>query len=126
MKKCSVCGVKTDRSNFDSSRPIYCFDCDPRNQCTVCGKPRMRPLGHSEYCSVCYDEYRVRNKQVVSNFKIIDKTKVGGMEMNENHYKHLNTRCLDDNGNALSGEAGLNYMKSKGDTYSSRLKNYYK
>lgn len=81
--------------------------------------------GHNEYCEDCkkkQKEVEVEKRTIT----IIDKTKVSGLEMSHSHYKELNSRVIDDNGNSISGTAGLNYMKSKGDTYASRLKDYYK
>lgn len=87
----------------------------------------MRPHGYSLMCEKHYEEEQAENRKARRpNFGIIDNTKYGGTEMNEAHYKHLNTRCVDDEGNALSGSAGLRFMESKGGAYSQRLKEYYR
>ncbi len=125
MEICTKCGVETERRGVELS-DIYCFDCDPKNRCVDCGEFRMKPLGHSEYCYSCFEKHQQQKKETISRFKIIDKTKVAGTEMSESHYKDLNSRVIDDDGNSIRGQKGIEYMKSKGDTYASRLKEYYK
>ncbi len=123
---CLKCGIETERRSIDFSEPIFCFDCDPKNRCVDCGELRMRPIGHSEYCNDCFVKHQKEKIATIKSFGIIDNTRYGGTEMNETHYKDINTRVIDDYGNNLRGEKGLNYMKTKGNTYASRLKDYYK
>ena len=122
MNICSVCNQETISEPYDKSKPVVCEDC--KFKCKDCGE-RVYGGGHVEFCNSCISKRRVK-KQENSRITIIDNTKYRGTTMNESHYKHLNTRVLNDQGEALSGSAGLDYMKSKGDAYSSRLKEYYK
>jgi len=92
-----------------------------------CKKPIMRPHGYSLMCKEHYEKEQEENRKLFRpNWGIIDNTKYNGSQMNESHYKDLNTRVIDDDGNTLSGKAGLNYMESKGGVYAKRLKEYYR
>lgn len=126
MNICSVCSKKTINSPVDIKSPIYCDKCNPKYKCVVCGKPRMRPIGHSEFCEKCFKKNREKTIAARAGITIIDKTKVPGLSVSESHYKRMNSRVIDDNGNTLSGDAGVSYMKSKGNMYANRLKEYYK
>lgn len=87
----------------------------------------MKPHGYTLLCSKHYWEEKENNKPKQEiGLTVIDKTHYAGTEMSENHYKHLNTRVSTPDGETLSGEKGLEYMKSQGDTYVPRLKEYYK
>lgn len=126
MNICSVCSKETISQPYDWKDPVYCTDCNPKYKCTDCGEPRKRPIGHTEYCDKCFDLHNKKTNVYSSGPRIIDNTKVIGQTVSNSHYKHIHTRVTDDNGNSLSGKAGIDYMKSKGGTYASRLKEYYK
>lgn len=92
-----------------------------------CKNEILKPHGYSLKCRDHYEEEMAERKFTRRpNMMVIDNTKYFGTEMSENHYKELNTRVIDDNGNTLSGREGLKYMESKGNTYASRLNEYYK
>jgi hypothetical protein len=127
MNPCSVCSKETSSYPVDINLPIYCSDCNPRYKCVDCGKPRMRPIGHSEYCEECFTKHTEESKIARSGgLQIIDRTKIPGLGVTQSHFKDLNTRVINDDGHTLTGKAGLEYMKSKGNTYASRLKDYYR
>ena len=96
--------------------------------CEVCSRKckKCGAVVYGGFSGQCYECDKKDKVMSTSAFTVIDNTRYGGTEMNEAHYKHLNTRCVDDNGKALSGKEGLKFMESKGDTYSQRLKAYYK
>lgn len=48
-----------------------------------------------------------------------------GEYINKGHLQDIQSRVLDDDGNAIKGKDGLKYMKSKGDKYAGRLRGYY-
>lgn len=123
---CNKCGVETERRGVDIKDAVYCYDCDPKYKCVECGEARMKPIGHSDYCQSCFNKHQAEKRTLPTRFMVIDKTKVSGLEMSESHYKDLNSRVVDDNGNSLRGKKGVEFMKSKGNTYASRLKEYYK
>lgn len=122
MKRCSLCKKMTDSEPLDRSKPIICYDC--RYSCKTCGA-RVYGGGHIEYCNSCAAKMKSKT-EVASGFRIIDKTTYGGTKASETHYKDIHTRTIDDNGNSISGKAGLDYMKTNPTRYASQLKEYYK
>lgn len=48
-----------------------------------------------------------------------------GKSIRKGHLEDIQSRVIDDSGNAIKGREGLSYMKSKGDKYAGRLKSYY-
>lgn len=126
MNHCYICSKETISYPVDLDKPILCDDCNPKMKCVDCGGPRMRPIGHTEYCQKCFSFHNKKKVVGSSGPLIVDKTKMAGQSVSTSHFKHMNTRVVDDNGNTLSGKTGIDYMKSKGDTYTSRLKEFYK
>lgn len=79
----------------------------------------MKPHGYTKLCSEHY--WQENGKKTVKKpmgITILDKERTSK--------RQLNSRVVDDSGNTLVGDQGLSYMKSKGNTYSQRLKDYYK
>lgn len=121
-RKCTDCGEMTLRMgiNEPDDYKVLCEVCS--RKCIKCGKVQIYADGN-KVCSDCFNVNKSKSKHV---FGIIDKTKYGKTKMSESHFKDLNSRVVDDSGKTLMGKEGLRYMESKGNTYSSRLKAYYK
>jgi hypothetical protein len=121
MNVCSKCGGETISEPYDTSKPIICERC--RYSCKDCGEATLGG-GHNEFCNSCLSKRREAKRPGIG-LMVIDKTKHKGTSMNKSNYKLLNSRVIDDDGNTLHGEKGVEFMKSKGDTYAPRLKEYY-
>ena len=108
------------------STGVFCYNhgmsiCSKKD----CQEPILRPHGYSLMCPKHHQESK-KKITPTKTFGFIDNTRYAGTKMNESHYKHLNTRAVNDEGQSVSGKEGLEYMKSKGSLYASRLKDYYK
>ena len=118
---CSICGDFTTNEPYDKKKPIICSDCQYR--CRGCNV-RLRNGGLSEYCVRC--KAAEKRQFGGGGIKIIDKTKVSGLSVSRSHLKHINSRVITHEGETLSGKKGVDYMKTQGNKYANRLKEYYK
>ena len=54
MKKCTICKQLTDRQPYDLSKPIFCYDCDPKRKCEVCGA-KLSGYVENSLCGDCFN-----------------------------------------------------------------------
>lgn len=94
-----------------------------RNHCLNCNIDWEADT-RRQYCDKCSD-YLSGLKFETGTFNVVHKVWSGDKTVSRGYQKHLQTRVIDDDGNTLSGEKGLSFMKKKGDTYAARLKDYY-
>ena len=83
------------------------------------------------YCPKCKEELKVKEKERIAfqgktSFSTIIKDKShSGKNMSTGMARQMFSRCVGADGESLSGEKGLSFMKKHSDQYGSRLKEYY-
>ena len=93
-------------------------------RCLYCGTLWEEPTRH-HYCQKCTD-YLASLDFGPPKISVIHKVSLAnGETINKGHLKDIQSRVVDDEGKSIKGREGVKYMKSKGDKYAARLKDYY-
>ena len=53
---CCICKNESDKEPFDSSKPVYCSQCDPRNKCKSCGEKLVGYHANIDTCHKCKEK----------------------------------------------------------------------